>query len=144
MTIKNNPIPKLWIDGSIRAKLKACTIAFNHGKVTGNTVEYKQCSYSLRKAIKQGKCQYRDKVELQFNDSDTRRMWKGLQEITYYKKKSSHVTDTDVTLPDKLNTFFARFEDNTVPPTWPAPKDCGLSFSVADVTKTFKRPRRHP
>ena len=30
-----------------------------------------------------------------------------------------------VLLPDKLNTFFARFEDNTVPPTWPATKDYG-------------------
>ena len=38
-------------------------------------------------------------------------------------------------LPDKLNTFFARFENNTVPAT----KDCGLSSSVADVSKTFKR-----
>ena len=34
-----------WIDGSIRAKLKAQTIAFNHGKMTGSTAEYKQCSY---------------------------------------------------------------------------------------------------
>ena len=42
-------------------------------------------------------------------------------------------------LSDKLNTFFARFEDNTVPPTQPATKDCGLSFSIADVSKTFKR-----
>uniref|UniRef100_A0A4W5RC75 RAS related 2 n=1 Tax=Hucho hucho TaxID=62062 RepID=A0A4W5RC75_9TELE len=30
--------------------------------------------------------------------------------------RGSHVTDTDVSLPDKLNTFFARFGDNTVPP----------------------------
>ena len=55
-------------------------------------------------------------------------MWQGLQEITDYKKKSSHVTDTDVMLPDKLNTFFARFEDNTLL-TRTAP------FSVADVSK---------
>ena len=47
--------------------------------------------------------------------------------------------DAVVLLPDKLNTFFARFEDNTVPPMQPAPKDCGLSFSEADVSKTFKR-----
>ena len=53
--------------------------------------------------------------------------------------KTSHVTDTYVLLPDKLNTFFARFEDNTVPPTWPATYDGGLSFSVADVSKTLKR-----
>jgi hypothetical protein len=66
-------------------------------------------------------------------------MCQGRQAIPNYKKKISHVTDTDVLLPDKLNTFFARFEDNTVPPTRPATKDCGLSFSVADVSNTFKR-----
>ena len=65
-------------------------------------------------------------------------MWHGLQTITDYKKKTSHATDTDVLLPDKLNTFFARFEDNTVPPTWPTIKDCGFTFSVANVSKTFK------
>ena len=31
-----------------------------------------------------------------------------------------------------------RFEDNTVPPTRPATKDCGLSLSVADVSKIIK------
>ena len=71
-TIKTFPNQKLWIDGSIRVKLKARTTAFNQGKVTGNMTEYKQCSYSLRKAIKQAKRQYRDKVESQFNGSDTR------------------------------------------------------------------------
>ena len=57
--------------------------------------------------------------------------------ITDYKGKASHVADTDVLLLDKLNIFFALFEDNTVP-TQPATKDCGLS-SVADGSKTFKR-----
>jgi protein involved in sex pheromone biosynthesis len=57
-TIKTFPNQKLWIEGSIRAKLKARTTAFNQGKVTGNMTEYKQCSYSLRKAIKQAKRQY--------------------------------------------------------------------------------------
>ncbi|XP_052359740.1 uncharacterized protein LOC127919950 [Oncorhynchus keta] len=65
-------------------------------------------------------------------------MWQGLQTIMDYKKKTSPVADFDILLPDKLNNFFARFEDNTVPPTQPPTKDCGLSFSVADVSKTFK------
>ena len=111
VTIKTYPNQKPWMDGGIRKKLKARSTAFNHGKRSGDMAEYKQCSYSLHKAIKQAKCWYRDKVELQFNGSDMRRMWQGLQEITDYKKKTSHVTDTDVLLPDKLNTFF---EDNTV------------------------------
>jgi hypothetical protein len=56
--------------------------------------------------------------------------------ITDYKGKTSHITDT-VLLLDKLNTL-ACFEDYTVPPTQPATRDCGLSFSMADVSKTFK------
>jgi hypothetical protein len=114
------------------------TTAFNQGKVTGNMTEYKQCSSSLRKAIKQAKPQYRDNVELQFNSSDTRGMWQGLQSITDNKKKMSPVADQDVLLPDRLNNFFARVEDNTVPLTRPATKTCGLSFTASDVSKTFK------
>ena len=38
-------------------------------------------------------------------------MWQGLQSITDYKKKTSPVGEINVLLPDKLNNFFARFED---------------------------------
>ena len=69
MTIKTYPNQKLWIDGSIRAKLKARITTFNHDKVTGKIAEYKQCSYSLHKAIKQAKRQYKDKVESKFNET---------------------------------------------------------------------------
>ena len=65
-------------------------------------------------------------------------MWQGLQTIADYIRKTSHVADIDVLLPDKLNTFFAHFEDNAVPSTRPDTKACGLSFSVADVSKIFK------
>ena len=37
-----------------------------------------------------------------------------------------------------VDNFFPRIEDNTVPPTWPATKTCGLSFTAANVSKTFK------
>ena len=119
-------------------KLKARTTANNQGKVTGNMTKYKQCSYSLRKAIKQAKRQYTDKVESQFKDSDMRGMWQGLQSITYYKRKTSHIANHDVLLPDKLNNLFSHFEDNTVPLTRAATKTCVLSFTAANVSKTFK------
>ena len=48
--------------------------------------ECKQYSYSLCKAFKQVKFRDKDKVESQFNGSDTRRMWQGLQEITLQKE----------------------------------------------------------
>jgi hypothetical protein len=41
VTIKTYPKQKLWIDGSICTKLKAQTIAFTYGKVTGNMAKYK-------------------------------------------------------------------------------------------------------
>ena len=66
-------------------------------------------------------------------------MWQVLQSMTDYKKITSPVADPDVLLPDKINNFFAHFEDNTVPPTQPATKTCGLSFTAAKVSKTFKR-----
>jgi hypothetical protein len=143
VTIETFPNQKVWIDGSIHAKLKARITAFSHYKATGNMAEYKQCSYSLRKAIKQAKYQCRDKVKSQFNGSNPRHMWQGLQKITDYKKKTSPVVDVDVLLPDKCNNFFACFEDNTVPPTWLGTKDCGLAFSMDDVSKTFKRVNPH-
>ena len=65
-------------------------------------------------------------------------MWQGPKSITDYKKKTSPIADINVLLPDKLNNFFARFEDNTVPLTRPATKACGHSFSMANVSKTFK------
>ena len=77
------------------------TTAFNQGKVT-NMTQYKQGSYSLRKAMKQAKRQYRDKLESQFNGSDTRGMWQGLQSITDYKNKSWSATGLVVLLPDRL------------------------------------------
>ena len=50
------------------------------------------------KAIKQAKRQYRDQVESQFNGSDTRCVWQGIQTITDYKRKTNHVADTSILL----------------------------------------------
>lgn len=82
-----------------------------------------------------------NKVESQFNGSDPRRMWQGLQTIPDYKGKASLIVDTDTLLPDKLNTFSARFEENNIePPTCASSthKDCFLSFCIADMSKSFK------
>jgi hypothetical protein len=105
VTIKTYPNQKPWIDGCICTKLKAQTTAFNYGKVTGNMVEYQQCSYSPRNTIKPAKCQYRDKVESLFNSSNTRCVCQGLQTITDYEGKTSHVVATNLLFPDKLNTL---------------------------------------
>jgi hypothetical protein len=62
-------------------------------------------------------------------------MCQGLQTIKDSKRKPDDVAD--VSLPDKLNTFFTRFEENNIEPPTQSPathEDCVLSFSVADVS----------
>jgi hypothetical protein len=118
----------------ICTKLKAQTTTFNQGKKTGNMEEYTQCSYSLHKAIKQAKRQYRDKVESSLTAQTRDACGSVYRQPRIIKGKKAKVL-----LPDRLNTFFARFEDNTVPLTGNAIKDCRLSFSVANTRKTFKR-----
>ena len=75
---------------------------------------YKASRYELCKSNMEAKRQYRLKLELMFDNSDSRRMWQGLQTITDYKGKSSCVVPTKASLPEELNIFYARFEaDNT-------------------------------
>ncbi len=40
-------------------------------------------------------------------------MWAGLKTITDYKRKTSSAEVMSASLPDELNTFFARFESNS-------------------------------
>jgi hypothetical protein len=111
------------------------TTAFNYGKKTKNMAEYKQCSYSSTRQSNYPNVSIETKGSHN-SMAQTRdvcgRVYRQLQTT---KRKIIHVTDTDVLLPDKLNTFFACFEDNTVPPVRPAMKDCGHSFYAS---KTFK------
>ncbi|XP_045065981.1 serine protease 23-like [Coregonus clupeaformis] len=57
----------------------------------------------------------------------------GLQTITDYIGKASHVADPDASLLDKLNTFFARFEENNTNVGPHAHEDCVLPISMANA-----------
>ncbi|KAK1791977.1 hypothetical protein P4O66_001747 [Electrophorus voltai] len=76
-----------------------------------------------------------------FKDTgDTRHMWEGIQAITNYKKTSPSC-DSDATLPDALNDFYAQFEaqnnvaaEKSIPPQ----NDQMLCLTVADVRRTLR------
>ncbi|XP_070297060.1 ADAMTS-like protein 3 [Salvelinus sp. IW2-2015] len=90
---------------------------------TKPTPKLKECNMDLcpeRQKLKQEVAAFAKVRTIAFNHG------KGLQTITDYKSKTSHGPDTDVLLPDNLNTFSAHFENNTVPPTQPASKNCAL------------------
>ncbi|KAI3373371.1 hypothetical protein L3Q82_006667 [Scortum barcoo] len=110
ITVRTFPNQKPWVNGEVRAKLKARTDAYN----SGDLEEYRKSRYALRRAISSAKRQYRDKVESHYKGSNTRSMWAGLKTLTDYKKKiSSSAEVMSASLPDELNTFYARFESTS-------------------------------
>ncbi|KAK3518561.1 hypothetical protein QTP70_001593 [Hemibagrus guttatus] len=75
------------------------------------------------------------------SSGDTRRMWQGIQSITNYRP-APPACDSDVSLPDALNSFYARFEaqhDMTARNTIPPPEDQVLCLTTANVRKTLCR-----
>ncbi len=141
-TIRIYPNQKMWINSDVRSALSARTSAFK----SRNTDNWKQASYDLRRSIKAAKRQYKNKVEEQFNNNNPRSMWQGINNITGFKGNKPATVNIAASLPDELNTFYARFEaDNTAhTESAPAPAAAAeevspLSVSVADVTRSFKR-----
>ncbi len=139
-TIRIYPNQKPWINSDVRSALSARTSAFK----SGNTDDRKQASYDLRRSIKAAKRQYKNKVEEHFNNNNPRSMWQGINNITDFKGNKSATVNIAASLPDELNTFYARFEaDNTAHTesahTTAAEKVSPLTLSVADVTRSFKR-----
>ncbi len=56
----------------------------------------------------------KNKVEGQFNTNNARSMWQGINNITGFKGNKPATVNIAASLPDELNTFYARFEaDNT-------------------------------
>jgi hypothetical protein len=73
-------------------------------------------------------------------------MWQGLQTITDYKGKHSRELPSDTSLPDKVNSFYARFEVGNTEACMRAsavPEDCVITLSAVDVSKTFKQVNIH-
>ncbi len=71
-------------------------------------------------------------------------MWQGINNITGFKGNKPATVNIAASLPDELNTFYARVEaDNTAhtesDPAPAAEEVSPLSLSVADVTRSFKR-----
>ncbi len=111
---------------------------------SGSTDDRKQASYDLRRSIKVAKRTYKNKVEEHFNNNNPRSMWQGINNITGFKGNKPATVNIAASLPDELNTFYARFEaDNTAhtesAAAAAAEEVSPLTLSVADVTRSFKR-----
>ncbi len=139
-TIRIYPNKKPWINSDVRSALSARTSAFK----SGNTDDRKQASYDLRRSIKAAKRTYKNKVEENLNNNNPRSMWQGINNITGFKGNKPATVNIAASLPDELNTFYARFEADNNAHTESAAVAAAeevspLSLSVADVTRSFKR-----
>jgi len=107
---------KPWVDGSIRHALNTCTAAYNSSLVSRHMDEYKALSYGLQRAVKDTKRRYRDRVEMQMEQRDTRHIWQGLRTIRDYRGRTPSTVSAEASPVDDLNSFYAQFEasNNTV------------------------------
>ena len=101
------PNQKPWMNREVRLLLKARDIAFR----SGDTQAYSSSRADLKRGIKKAKHSYKLKIEEHFNNnSDPRRMWQGIQAITDYKPTNTSPQTGEASLPDELNSFYARFD----------------------------------
>ncbi|KAK3515243.1 hypothetical protein QTP70_012460 [Hemibagrus guttatus] len=96
----------------------------------------------LSRAIREAKHAHAQRIHGHFQDSgDSRRMWQGIQVIMNYKTIPP-ACDSDASLPDALNDFYAWFgaQNNVaVRKTIPSPNDQVLCLSTVDVKRTLCR-----
>ncbi|KAK3552020.1 hypothetical protein QTP70_031590 [Hemibagrus guttatus] len=76
----------------------------------GDKAALRTARAKLSRAIREAERMHSQRIHGHFQDSrDSQRMWQGIQAITNYKTTPS-ACDSDASLPDSLNDFYARFE----------------------------------
>ena len=90
---------------------------------------------------------YRDKLEENFSSGDSKQLWANMNIITQYKGPKKSTDSDDVTLPNKLNDFYARFDRNNLSTPAPLPSDddtpLPLTITEHDVRREFGRLKEH-
>ncbi|KAK3563111.1 hypothetical protein QTP86_016349, partial [Hemibagrus guttatus] len=96
------------LDRKVCSLLKARNVAYR----SGDRLVYSNAQRELKKGITEAKQRYQQRIEGHFINNNPRSMWRGIKAITDYKSITP-LTSHDATLPDALNEFFARFDNQT-------------------------------
>jgi len=144
--VRSFPNQKPLVDGSIRAALNDYTAVYNSSLVSGNMDQYKAVSYGLWQTVNDAKIRYRERVEAQMEQRDTRRLCQGLRTITDNPGRTPSTVSTDTSLADDLNLCFARFEASNITTSGTiaevnsiARDECTLSVTEHDVRRALMR-----
>ncbi len=98
----NNDKP--WFTAKIRQLRQAKEDAYRKGDI----VLYKLAKYILEKEIRVAKRNCSGKLRNTFYSSDSASVWKGMKDITSYKKPSPSTVENQQ-LADDFNYFYCRF-----------------------------------
>ncbi|XP_059831519.1 uncharacterized protein LOC132397158 [Hypanus sabinus] len=97
---------KPWMTTEVRSLLKARDTAYR----SGDRYVLRSARSALSLGIRKVKKAYAGKIHGHFCDTGgTRRMWQGIKALTDYKIWQKTI-DSNASLPNRLNKFFARFE----------------------------------
>uniref|UniRef100_A0A9J7ZV96 Reverse transcriptase domain-containing protein n=1 Tax=Cyprinus carpio carpio TaxID=630221 RepID=A0A9J7ZV96_CYPCA len=136
ITVRANQKP--WMTGEVYRLLETRNAAFRAGDEGG----LRTARANLSRGIREAKRQYSRRIAHQFSDSrDTRSLWQGIQTITDYKPPQ-RTCDSNISLLNELNTFFARFEaqnSSTAQKTPPPPSDQVMMLTPDSVRRSFSR-----
>ena len=91
------------------AKLRQLRLAKEQAFRSGDRDCFKESKYRFRKAVREAKRLYSEKLQHQFSANDSASVWKGLRQITGFKAKAPHSIN-DSRLANDLNEFYCRFE----------------------------------
>ncbi len=137
-TITAFPNQKPWLDRTVWPLLKARDAAYR----SGDRLDYSRARIELKKGIQLAKHRYKQCIEEHFNGNDPRNMWRGIKTITDYKNSNQQVSH-DPTLPDTLNSFFARFDSpsgrRTVHLPQPEMQQQPIVLQLHQVTSVLRR-----
>lgn len=70
------------VDRYVQEAKNACTSSYNARLQTCNVNVHKEVSYNLRTTVWEAKNKYRDKIETQFEQADSRRLWQSMKTVT--------------------------------------------------------------
>ncbi|CAG5850050.1 unnamed protein product [Menidia menidia] len=77
---------------------------------SGDRDRYKESKYRFSKAVRDAKRLYAENLKQQLSANDSASVWKGLRQITNYKKPNPPHSVNDLRLANELNDFYCRFE----------------------------------
>ena len=105
--VKLYPNNKPWINSSLRKQ-----IVETHEMYTSNDPEYEAKLIEITTSITKAKLEYKDKIESLLKQNKSKEAWKGLNIITGRDKakKDSELLRKPGSA-DRLNSFYARFDD---------------------------------